>query len=77
MSMLSRHSKAGDGGTAVEQTQINRGTLVELGEVPTGQFRIAIGFPAAAAGEIAPLILDKALHIGKGNSAEQQSRRES
>ena len=55
-----------DGGAAVEQAEIHRRALVQLGEVLPGSGRVAVGFPAAAAGEVAALIFDKAHHIGEG-----------
>ena len=55
-----------DGGAAVEQAEIHRRALVQLGEMLPGGGGVAVGFPAAAAGEVAALIFDKSHHIGEG-----------
>ena len=60
-----RHSKAENGGTLVEQAQIYSGALVQLGKMTCGGIGVAVSLPAAAAGEIAALIFDKAHHIGE------------
>ena len=50
----------------MEQTQVNSGAFVQLSKMPTGCLGIAIGFPTAAAGEVAPLILDETNDIRQG-----------
>lgn len=52
-----------DGRSAAEQTEIYCRTLVQLSKMPLGGTGITIGFPAAAAGEVAARIFDKAHHI--------------
>ena len=50
----------------MEQAQIHSGALVQLGKMTCGGIRVAVSLPAAAAGEVAALIFDKAHHIGEG-----------
>ena len=52
-----------DGRSAAEQTEIYCRTLVQLSKMPLGGIGVTIGFPAAAAGEVAARIFDKAHHI--------------
>ena len=47
----------------MEQPQIDRCALAQLVKVPLGCIRVAVGFPAAAAGEVLAAVLDKAHHI--------------
>ena len=54
-----------DGRSAAEQTEIHCRTLVQLSKMPLGSTGVTIGFPAAAAGEVAARIFDKAHHIVK------------
>ena len=49
----------------MEQAQIYSGALVQLGKMARGGIGVAVSLPAAAAGEIAALIFDKAHHIGE------------
>ena len=49
----------------MEQAQIHSGALVQLGKMTCGGIRVAVSLPAAAAGEVAALIFDKAHHIGE------------
>ena len=58
-----RHGQTQDGGAAVEQPQIDGGALVQLGKQAAGCVGVAVGFPAAAAGEVLPAVADKAHHI--------------
>ena len=57
------HGKAENGRSAVEQPQIYRSALGQLGKMPLGNVRVAVSFPAAAAGKVLPAVLDKAHHI--------------
>ena len=50
--LSSRHSKAENGGTLVEQAQIHSGALVQLGKMTCGGIRVAVSLPAAAAGKV-------------------------
>ena len=65
MSNSGRHGKAEDRRAAVEQAQIHFGALVQLGKQALGGIAVAVGLPAAAAGEVAALIFDEAHHIGE------------
>ena len=66
MSVLSRHSKAENGGTAVEQSQIHGCTLAQLCKVTLCRLRVPVGFPAAAAGKVPAAVFNKAHHVAQG-----------
>ena len=59
------NSQTLDGRSATEQTEIYCRTLVQLSKMLLGSIGVTIGFPAAAAGEVAARIFDKAHHIVK------------
>ena len=60
MTTLSRHSKAENGRSAVEQPQVHSRALAQLGKVLLRNGGVAVGFPAAAAGKVLAAVLDKA-----------------
>ena len=52
--LSSRHSKAENGGTLMEQAQIHSGALVQLGKMTCGGIGVAVSLPAAAAVKLRP-----------------------
>ena len=63
MTNSGRHSKAENGGAAVEQPQIHSRAFAQLCKVLPGCGGVPVGFPAAAAGKILAAVLNKAHYI--------------
>ena len=65
MTTSSRHGKAENGRSAVEQPQIHSRAFAQLVKVLLRCIRVAVGLPAAAAGKVLAAVLNKAHNIAQ------------